>query len=99
LLISISFLGCDLEERCDNIIPALKHSDRICELDLEKAPMSQLEELLAEMQPWMQQPFPELEMLLIQPEFQNFPRVETLRVIPDSFLGRICTSSAKSQPE
>ena len=77
LLISISFLGCDLEERCDNIISALKHSDRICELDLEKVPMSQLEELLAE----MQQPFPELEMLLIRPKFENSPRVETLRVI------------------
>jgi hypothetical protein len=47
----------------DNIIAAVEHNDRICELHLIKFPTSQLEKVLAE----MQQPFPELTFLVLWP--------------------------------
>jgi hypothetical protein len=61
----------------DNVIAALEHNDRICELRLLDIPSSQLEEVLAT----MQQPFPALTRL------QLWPRDKTVPVIPDSILG------------
>jgi hypothetical protein len=61
----------------DNIIAALEHNDRICELDLFDIPSSQLEKVLAA----MQQPFPALTRLWL------WPRDETAPVVPASFLG------------
>ena len=61
----------------DNIIAALEHNDRICELDLFDIPSSQLEKVLAA----MQQPFPALTRLRLQ------SRDETAPVVPASFLG------------
>ena len=47
----------------DNIIAALKHSDRICQLELLDIPSSQMEKVLAA----MQQLFPKLRRLKLQP--------------------------------
>jgi hypothetical protein len=64
-----------------NIIVALEHTDRICRLDIDSFPSSELEEVLEV----MHQPFPELTSL----ELRLHPRSadETALVDPDSFLG------------
>jgi hypothetical protein len=60
----------------DNIIAALGQSNRVCQVDLDFAPR-QLEKVLAAMQVL----FPELT------DLQLTSYVETVSVIPDSFLG------------
>ena len=59
-----------------NIIAALEHNDRICELDIFDAPSSQMKVLAA-----MQRPFPALTSLQLGFERQTAP------VDPGSFLG------------
>ena len=59
-----------------NIIAALEHNDRICELDIFDAPSSQMKVLAA-----MQRPFPALTSLQLGYERQTAP------VDPGSFLG------------
>jgi hypothetical protein len=61
----------------DNIVAALEHNDRICQLDLIDVPNSQLKVILTA----MQRPFPELTWLGIQPEEDTAP------VFPASLLG------------
>ena len=61
----------------DNIIAALGHSDRICQLGLENISSSRFEKVLA----LMQQPFPELTYLKLWSHDKEVP------VIPTSFLG------------
>ena len=61
----------------DNIMAALEHSDRVCEIKLWDASSSQLEQVLTA----MQEPFPTLTNLLLR------SRNEIAQVIPDSFLG------------
>ena len=63
----------------DNIIAALEHKDRICQLKLFDFTNSQFEELLAV----MQQPFPVLTHLRIHPRHETVPLVP----VPTSFLG------------
>ena len=63
----------------DNIVAALEHSDRICQLELTLCPNSQFEKVLAV----MQQPFPALASLGLGPEDKKAPLVS----IPASFLG------------
>ena len=60
----------------DNIIAALKHNDRVCEIRLGPLPNSQWEKVLAE----MQVPFWALTDLKLQ------SNDETASVVPDSFL-------------
>ena len=62
----------------DNIIAAVQHNDRICELELLSVSSSQMEYVLAA----MQQPFPVLARMWLQPKLG-----ETMPVIPASFLG------------
>jgi hypothetical protein len=61
----------------DNIVAALKHTDRVCEIRLWPVPSSQWENVLVA----MQQSFPELTDLKIQ------SKDETSSVVPNSFLG------------
>jgi hypothetical protein len=61
----------------DNILAALKHTDRVCEIRLWPLPRCQWENVLAA----MEQPFPELTDLRLQ------LKDETAPVIPDWFLG------------
>ena len=61
----------------DNIVAALEHNDRICELGLRPVTGSQFKRVLAA----MQQPFPALTRLELQ------HRGETVLVDGDSFLG------------
>jgi hypothetical protein len=61
----------------DNIIAALEHNDRVCELILFNIRRSQMEKVLAT----MQQPFPVLTRLRLQPKDERAP------VVPVSFLG------------
>ena len=61
----------------DNIIAALEHGDRICQLELIDIPSSQMRLVLGAIQP----PFPALTRLELQ------PKDETPLAIPDSFLG------------
>ena len=61
----------------DNIVAALKHADRVCEIRLWPVPSSHWENVLAA----MDQPFPDLTDLKIQSEDETVP------IIPDSFLG------------
>jgi hypothetical protein len=60
----------------DNIIAALEHNDRICELVLFDIPSSETEKAVTA----LQKPFPALTYLLL-----DFP--ETAPVVPASFLG------------
>jgi hypothetical protein len=70
----------DVEEcAVDNVIAALEHNDRICELELWHVPSSQLECVFAA----VQQPFPALTRLWLEPK----PEDETAPVVPASFLG------------
>jgi hypothetical protein len=61
----------------DNIITALEHNDRVCELALHDFPLSELEEVFAA----MQRPYPALTCLELQ------PRDETTVTVPTLFLG------------
>lgn len=66
-----------VEEGANNIITALKHNDRICEIDLRFFPSSVLERFAAV----MQEPFPALKFLQLRSNDQ------TAAVLPDMFLG------------
>jgi hypothetical protein len=61
----------------DNIMAALEHNDRVCEIGFWDASSSQLEKVLAA----MQEPFPALTNLLLR------SRSEVTQDIPNSFLG------------
>ena len=61
----------------DNILAALEHNDRICELELFLAASSQMEKVFTA----MQQPFPALARLELE------PIGETVPIVPASFLG------------
>ena len=65
------------EPNGDNIIAALEHPDRVCEVQLNDVPSSLLEKLL----PAMQEPFPALTYLRLGTKDNTVP------VIPGSFLG------------
>ena len=66
-----------LIEGFDSIISLLEHSDRVCQIKLKAIPGRFLEKGSTV----MQQPFPELTLLLLE----SFG--ETVPVLPDSFLG------------
>jgi hypothetical protein len=66
-------------ESVDNIIAALEHNDRICQLDIIDIPRLHLEKVLAT----MQQPFPALTHLRLWPRDETVP----VSVVPASFLG------------
>ena len=68
-------------DEVDNIIAALEHKDRICELTLFNAPSSEMEEMLAA----MHEPFPALIALNLRPK-STFAYAPVVRVF-DSFLG------------
>jgi hypothetical protein len=67
--------------RMDNIILALEHNDRVCDITLWHLTNSQLEEVL----PAMQQPCPALTNLVIW--FDDRWKDGTPAVVPESFLG------------
>jgi hypothetical protein len=69
----------------DNIVEALKHNDRICEVDVCDIPGLEFENILAP----MQQPFPALTHLRLRPVDETAP------VVPASFLGG-CTPGLRS---
>jgi hypothetical protein len=62
----------------DNVIAVLKHSDRICKINLDYHANSQMEKLWTA----MQVPFPELAVL-----YPSFRGLSYEPVLPDSFLG------------
>ena len=63
----------------DNILAALEHNDRICQLELFCVPSSQVEKVLAA----MQQPFPDLACMDLKSTMMGW----TTPIIPASFLG------------
>jgi hypothetical protein len=72
----------------ENIIAALEHNDRVCEIDLVLDANSELEELLAA----TQQPFPELTHLnvclqTVLGRLQTVLGRDETPVVPESFLG------------
>jgi hypothetical protein len=67
----------------DNIIVALEHNDRVCQIGLLNVTNSQLEEVLAA----MQQPFPALTYLVIWCRKDELLEDEMRAVVPESFLG------------
>src|SRR6266566_1043592 len=69
--------GCYRMLDTENLVAALKHADRVCEIRLWPVQSSQWEHVLVT----MQQSFPELTDLKIQSEDETAP------VVPDSFLG------------
>ena len=77
-LLPIVIIAYDEKWGMDNILAALKHNDRICELKLFVA-NSQMEEVLAT----IRQPFPALACLELGPNFYE-TKVAT---VPASFLG------------
>jgi hypothetical protein len=68
------------EATVDNVVAELKHTDRICHLDLYFDATSQIE--IEKLWTAMQVPFPELTILCL--EFKGVPYVP---VLPDPFLG------------
>ena len=76
LPIIIRVHGCEMLG-VDNIIAALEHNDRICQIELIDIPSSQMEKVLST----MQQPFPGLTRLELLPSDGTAP------VVPSSFLG------------
>ncbi len=64
------------EDSEDNVIAALEHNERVCDLELTNVSSSQWKEILPE----MQGPFPALTYLNIETSSQ-------MLVVPDSFLG------------
>ena len=64
----------------DDITAVLERSDRVCQIALANVPSPDFEIILAE----MQQPFPELTDLFLS----GLSSGGTVRVVPDSFLGR-----------
>jgi hypothetical protein len=68
------------ETSVDNVIAELKHSDRICSIDLQCDTISQFEDLWTA----MQVPFPELVGLYLSRHGGSLSHVP---VLPDSFLG------------
>ena len=62
-----------------NIVSALEHNDRVCEVGLPNVPRFQLKKVVAA----MQQPFPALTRL----ELGLDNETETAQAVPDSFLG------------
>ncbi|KAF8483353.1 hypothetical protein DFH94DRAFT_689846 [Russula ochroleuca] len=64
----------------NNIIAVLERSDRVCQIDLDFVPSSQLEKVSVA----MQEPFPELTSLKLRSGDENDA---TVLVLPDSFLG------------
>jgi hypothetical protein len=63
----------------DNVIAALEHNDRVCQVMLHDLSFSQLEEVVVT----MQQPFPELTHLELRPDLDE----NKMPSLPDSFLG------------
>jgi hypothetical protein len=70
-----SLWGCE-----SNLISALEHTDRICQIRLDR-PFSQLEQIL----PAMQKPLPALTSLAIG--CSDYGYQEAMPVIPEAFLG------------
>ena len=66
----------------DNIIAALEHRDRVCEIKLERLTILQSEKLV----PFMQESFPALTKLRIE-AYHSISRGESAPVLPNSFLG------------
>ena len=66
-------------EGVHNIVAALKHTDRVCRIDLHLASYRELDEVFAE----MLQPFPALKYLYLVSNITG----SGIRKIPDSFLG------------
>ena len=64
----------------DNIIAALEHNDRICEIDFRE--IAQFESVLEA----MQKPFPELTNVVLADGYLN-TEYQRAQVLPDSFLG------------
>ncbi|KAF8488327.1 hypothetical protein F5888DRAFT_1878580 [Russula emetica] len=71
----------DESTQMDNIIVALEHNDRVCQINLVDITNSQMEEVLAA----MQQPFPALTKLRIS--WAYWQKDETRPVVPESLLG------------
>jgi hypothetical protein len=71
------------ETQMDNIIVALEHIDRVCQICLFEVTNSQLEEVLAA----MQRPFPALTELTIWWRKDGMLEDEPRPVIPESFMG------------
>jgi hypothetical protein len=65
----------------DNIVAALQHRDRVCEINLQNVPSILLERFVAA----MQDPFPALTYLHLESTTNN--RKEPVSVITNSFLG------------
>ena len=72
----IAIMGDGGKWGVDNLVAALKHNDRICQIDIWPVSSLQMEKVLAA----MQQPFPALTYLKLMPG-------GTAAVIPASFLG------------
>jgi hypothetical protein len=90
LLIKMSYYGIQKSsphlktkfgDDVDNIIAALEHKDRVCEITLFNAPSSEMEEMLAA----MLEPFPALIDLKLKPKLA-YGDAPDVRVF-DSFLG------------
>ena len=64
-------------ENVDNLFAVLEHRNRVCQIHISIISISGLEKVLSA----MQETFPELKSLILQPE------EKTLSVLPDSFLG------------
>ena len=69
----------------DNIVVALEHNDRVCDIRLWQVTNLELEEVLAA----MQQPFPALTHLemVSDPHFKSEDELLETPVVPESFLG------------
>lgn len=78
----------DDDDDGDNIMAALHHRDRICEVDLTVG-----SSLFAKLSPLLQKPFPSLESLTLRPRENN-----VALILPAAFLGSGGRSGGTSTP-
>jgi hypothetical protein len=82
--IKLAVYGLGKPDHCvDNVIAALEHNNRVCEIDMASLTNTELENILEA----MQKPFPALTRLdLSADQMSNGGKAQLIRV-PDSFLG------------
>ena len=80
----IIIMNCTTLKDEDNIVAALEHNDRVCDIYLGQVSSSQWDRVMAE----MQKPFPVLTYLYVDAiNDSEADEVSPMQTIPDSFLG------------
>jgi len=85
LPIAVWIYDAPYEEIPDNIVAALEHNDRVCEIYARRISGDEFEQLATV--PVMQGPFPALTHLHLDAYLESYTNEAETPIIPDSFLG------------